>query len=201
MADRRPDQGVLEDVPRGHGRQDLRQGWVGQDFGRTGRAVPYGSGESLIGYRKDPRSGSDVDRAPLGQVSRGKLFATITADPLVAPRPFVAFLDNPEAYRSRSTVDDLNAKIRQSKAVGAIVTHRDREMGLNDEWLSKVSSDVTGFLGRRKKVTDIEFLLSQVIKRDEPSSAVMGSLADAPSSVKMPGVLKGVGSNWNDVGF
>ena len=45
-------------------------------------------------------------------------------------------------------MEDLNAKIRQSKAVEAVVTHRDREMGLNDEWLSKVSFDRYPFLGR-----------------------------------------------------
>jgi hypothetical protein len=40
-----------------------------------------------------------------------------------------------------------------------------------------------------------------VIKRDDPSAGMMSGLPDVSSSVKMPGVLKGVGSNWNDVGF
>jgi hypothetical protein len=42
----------------------------------------------------------------------------------------------------------------------------------------------------------------QVIKKNEELSVMTGGASDAGKFTnKAPGVLKGVGSNWNDVGF
>ena len=46
MADRRPDQGIFEDVSRGLGCEDLCQRRLGQDSGGRDRAIPHSPGQS-----------------------------------------------------------------------------------------------------------------------------------------------------------
>jgi flagellar motor component MotA len=51
----------------------------------------------------------------------------------------VTFFDNPEEYRSKETVAKLNDLIKQSRETAVLALERDKQMGLHDEWLGKVS--------------------------------------------------------------
>jgi flagellar motor component MotA len=51
----------------------------------------------------------------------------------------VTFFDNPEEYRSKETVAKLNELIKKSRDTAVLALERDQKMGLQDEWLIKVS--------------------------------------------------------------
>lgn len=57
----------------------------------------------------------------------------------------MTFFDNPEDYRSKETVAKLNEMIKQSRETAVLALERDKQMGLHDEWLGKVSSPSIDF--------------------------------------------------------
>lgn len=57
----------------------------------------------------------------------------------------MTFFDNPEDYRSKETVAKLNGLIKQSRDTAVLALERDKQMGLHDEWLGKVSRMAVGW--------------------------------------------------------
>ncbi|KAI5450281.1 hypothetical protein NCC49_003192 [Naganishia albida] len=117
----------------------------------------------------------EAERLVVQLVTQKSLFARIT-HPTEGPA-YVEFTDDPEPYRSSGTVDVLGVQTLKMQEMASVLARMEQSLSLHEAWLK------------------------EAIKRDSDKRGQEGLGFSGGVDARQEGAVRGVGSNWADVGF